>query len=384
MKALVKAKETKMAVPFMFLQDSLNVMLGGKMYNVQKSDPKFEEVKQAIRDGEDERYIVELLDKKETLIRGGKGRLVVEDGDVFFDGRVCVGPIVDRILYMIDEDIDVSHIEKFLVNLEQNPSSRSVSELYSFLEQCNLPITEDGFFLAYKKVGPEWLDLHSGTIVNKPGMTISMPRNTVDDNFNNGCSAGLHVASREYYVNSGYGAGSQNKLIVVKVNPKDVVSVPLDCNFTKMRVCEYEVIEEVEDTDTLKANFIEKKEYDDSWVEDNSQDYNDYDEYVGSDYDEEQEHEDFFEEEDSPEEIEDKKDPAYNEEVAKTVMEYLQEKAPVASIDEDDLISEHFGVLSKFNIIRHLAKAYDVPYATLRDKKYNYVCDIITNISEEL
>jgi len=33
----------------------------------------------------------------------------------------------------------------------------------------------------------------------------------------------------------------------VKVNPKDVVSVPYDYNYSKMRVCEYEVLREVED-----------------------------------------------------------------------------------------------------------------------------------------
>jgi len=30
--------------------------------------------------------------------------------------------------------------------------------------------------------------------------------------------------------------------VLVKVNPKDVVSVPVDYNNTKMRVCRYEVI----------------------------------------------------------------------------------------------------------------------------------------------
>jgi hypothetical protein len=34
--------------------------------------------------------------------------------------------------------------------------------------------------------------------------------------------------------------------VVVEVNPANVVAVPYDYNFAKMRVCEYKVVEEIE------------------------------------------------------------------------------------------------------------------------------------------
>jgi hypothetical protein len=43
------------------------------------------------------------------------------------------------------------------------------------------------------------------------------------------------VGSEEYATSFG------QRTVIVKVNPRDVVSVPLDCDCQKMRVCEYEV-----------------------------------------------------------------------------------------------------------------------------------------------
>jgi hypothetical protein len=67
-----------------------------------------------------------------------------------------------------------------------------------------------------------------------------MPRNKVDDNQNNTCSYGLHFCSEGYLKHFG-GA----RTVIVKINPRDVVSIPNDYNQTKGRTCRYEVIGEV-------------------------------------------------------------------------------------------------------------------------------------------
>jgi hypothetical protein len=56
-----------------------------------------------------------------------------------------------------------------------------VTELYGFLEKGNLPITNDGHFLAYKKVRKDYKDCHSGTMDNSIGQVVEMERNQVDD-----------------------------------------------------------------------------------------------------------------------------------------------------------------------------------------------------------
>jgi hypothetical protein len=74
------------------------------------------------------------------------------------------------------------------------------------------------------------------------GQTVEVPRNTVDDDFRIGCSKGLHIGTYEY-ANSF--AGPSDRIVLVKVNPADAVSVPLEENCTKLRAWRYKVIEEV-------------------------------------------------------------------------------------------------------------------------------------------
>jgi len=92
----------------------------------------------------------------------------------------------------------------------------------------------------YKKVRDSWYDSHTGkTYLNKPGATISMPREKVDADRRNTCSRGLHVAAWDYA--QGFRG---TRLLLVKVNPRDVVAVPPDYNEQKMRVCKYLVLKE--------------------------------------------------------------------------------------------------------------------------------------------
>ena len=68
-----------------------------------------------------------------------------------------------------------------------------------------------------------------------------MQRARVDDDRRHSCSNGLHVGAIGYVNSFGYG---EDKVVIVKVNPKDVVSVPLDSSCQKCRVCEYVVLRE--------------------------------------------------------------------------------------------------------------------------------------------
>jgi hypothetical protein len=143
---------------------------------------------------------------------------------------------------------------KFAQNLYANPSERSRNELYKFLEHKHMPITDDGCFLAYKGVQNDYYSItgwngnansgqgrQNGKIYNGIGEVIEVPRSAVDDdNMSHGCSHGLHAGSHEY-ADSFKGAG---RMLIVKINPKDVVSVPGDCSHQKLRTCRYEVIAE--------------------------------------------------------------------------------------------------------------------------------------------
>jgi len=146
-----------------------------------------------------------------------------------------------RMITMLQEGFPIEPMVLFMENLMQNTSRRSVTELYGFLEKCNLPITPDGCFLAYKKVRDDYKDCHSGTMNNSVGQVVEMERNTVDDDKDRTCSSGLHFCSQSYLAHFG-----GERTVIVKINPRDVVSIPSDYNDAKGRACRYEVIGELD------------------------------------------------------------------------------------------------------------------------------------------
>jgi hypothetical protein len=141
---------------------------------------------------------------------------------------------------MLQEGFDVTPMANFMENLFSNPSKRAVDELYGFLEKNSLPITPQGHFLAYKRVRANYTDCHTGTMDNSVGRVVEMERNAVDDDKDRTCSAGLHFCSHSYL-----GHFSGDRVVIVKINPRDVVSIPSDYNDSKGRACRYEVIGEV-------------------------------------------------------------------------------------------------------------------------------------------
>jgi len=182
--------------------------------------------------------VIDIIHMANKVTTYSQGKVQVVDGELFFDGEALHGALVDRILSLMDSNEDSSYLVKFLENLMQNPSRQSREELYLFLEACDLPITTDGRFIAYKWVRDNYTDSHTGKFDNSVGQVLKMDRSKVDDNRQRTCSAGLHVCSRAY-------GKFSDRLMLVAVNPAHVVSVPYDYNNSKMRVCEYEVIQEL-------------------------------------------------------------------------------------------------------------------------------------------
>lgn len=176
------------------------------------------------------------------------GQVTVEHGVVKFGGMEVDNALTQRMLRMLKEGFDIEPMRKFMQNVMQNPSNTAVNELYLFLEANSLSLTSDGYFLAYKSVNENFTSIHDGKTSNKIGEIVKMPRNMVDDNRNQTCSNGLHFASLDYVKN--YFRG--DKILALKINPANVVSIPSDYNNQKGRACEYEVIAEV--TDAVKVD----------------------------------------------------------------------------------------------------------------------------------
>lgn len=217
----------------------LTLFFGGKTYNVAADHPNYNKIRDALK-ASDEKALVKLIDVVSTVNKYTGKAVEIVAGVVYYKGNPMHNVVAQRILQLMTEGFPFQNFVNFLENVMQNPSSRAVDELFTFLMNQNLPVTEDGHFLAYKRVQDNWMDIYSGKIDNSIGKIVTMERNLVDDDFRQHCSRGLHVGAISYV--HGYGSGGH--IVICKVNPADVVSVPDDCNFTKLRTCRYEVMYE--------------------------------------------------------------------------------------------------------------------------------------------
>lgn len=222
-------------VNYHILNDSVVLNYNGRTEVIAKSDSRYEKVIAAIRAG-DLDSIPAIAEAMERAFEGSG--LELRDG-LLYEGEVAIpSELNSRILRLRDEGLPFDPLLKFWENLKKNPSYNSRQMLFKFLEHNGHPLTADGCFIAYRGVNNELKDIHTGKFDNSPGKVCEMPRDMVDDNPNQTCSSGLHVACFDYA--KGFGP----RLIEVKVNPADVVCVPVDYNGTKMRVCKFEVIQE--------------------------------------------------------------------------------------------------------------------------------------------
>lgn len=228
-----------MSYPYIVQGANIVVVIGNKSHTISKTHITYQKVLDAIKAG-DWDTVKDTIEPKKVVLSYGKGNVSIEGETLFWKGRELNSGLAVRMITMLQEGFPIEPMVLFMENLMSNPSKRSVQELYGFLEKSNLPITPDGCFLAYKKVRGNYFDVHSGTMDNSVGKVVEMERNEVDDNKDQTCSTGLHFCSMSYL--SCFGG---ERTVIVKINPRDVVSIPSDYNDAKGRACRYEVIGEL-------------------------------------------------------------------------------------------------------------------------------------------
>jgi len=231
----------KMSYPYIVQGSNITVVIGNKPHTISKSHITYNKVLEAIK-ASDWDTVKNIIEPIKVVLNYGQGNVSVQGEQLFWKGKVMHNALTNRMVAMLQDGFPVEPLVAFMENLMTNPSKRAVDELYGFLEKNSLPITPDGHFLAYKKVRQNYFDCHTGTMDNSVGKVVEMERNEVDDNKEVTCSAGLHFCSQEYLPHFG---GGDSRVVIVKINPRDVVSIPTDYNNAKGRACRYEVIGEI-------------------------------------------------------------------------------------------------------------------------------------------
>ena len=233
----------------------------GQAYIASDKHPSYEKIVAGVKAGD--ASVVDLFDIAGTINRQFKrlsGRFTVENGRILLDGDPMENAFTRKVLAVLESDSDDwLPLVKFGENILQNPSEYSRSQLFDFLEHNDFAINQDGLIVAYKGVYDATGEVNGGKthrsgrsgatpvsvndgeaktgyVYQSLGDTVSMARSLVDDNSGIHCSTGLHISNYEYALSYG------QVQWVVLVHPANVVSVPNEAGFHKIRCCAYQSI----------------------------------------------------------------------------------------------------------------------------------------------
>lgn len=220
----------------------ISATINGVSYTIDTDHPKYKQALEAVRQADWNSFVDLVNITKQVQSYFTRSGVEIKDGAISYNGEIIHNTLTKRIINFMRDGLPHEPLVKFFENLMSNPSKRAVDELYDFLEAGELPITEDGCFLAFKNVRSDYMDIHSGTFDNSVGKVCEMPRNRVDEDKDRTCSYGLHFCSIKYLPNFSDSNGGHT--MIVKINPADVVAIPADYNNTKGRCSRYEVVAE--------------------------------------------------------------------------------------------------------------------------------------------
>jgi hypothetical protein len=232
-------------------QRVVSATVDGETYITSDSNPKFAEIVRRCR--RLDKSVVELFNIEEQInerLSAVADNVRIENGVLLINDEAAPPALSRVILGLIEEGSDdYERFVKFLVRLDKNPSHRSRTQLFEFIQRHGITLTEDGLMVLYKGVqrdaegnltsinaGTAWVNGKKveGLIPANVGDTVTMPRRMISDDPNVACHVGLHCGAWDY----AHGFG-RDATITVVVDPENVVCVPNDCSFQKIRVCEY-------------------------------------------------------------------------------------------------------------------------------------------------
>lgn len=218
--------------------------------------PNIEALIDAVTSDSDPQRILDLFDVQSHVASAFEEvseRVAIQNGIILFDGQPVSNTLTRTVLRFYRRGENFMPLVRFFEKIMTNLDSHVRDQLYDWISDRNLTISDDGDFIGYKGVrrsddgqyysintGPAIVNGHpvQGAVANNPGSTVEINRGLVDTRSDIGCSSGLHVGTWDYA--STFGRGY---VLTTKVNPRDVISVPTDCNAQKMRVCRYQVLE---------------------------------------------------------------------------------------------------------------------------------------------
>lgn len=234
---------------------NLSLFVPGQAPQVaHSSHPNFEAILAGVLAGD--ASVIDLFDVAATAATKFDrltDRVTVANGRLYLDGDEVANTLSKQVVRFLSEGVeDWKPLVLFFEKVSQNPNDHSREQLFDWLDRRDFTITQDGDIVGYKGVrkaedgslasistGKAIVngEVFTGAIPNPLGAVVEMPRSEVHHDPSSGCSTGLHVGTYRYANSFAQGA-----LLEVHVNPRDVVSVPTDSDWEKMRTCRYTVV----------------------------------------------------------------------------------------------------------------------------------------------
>lgn len=254
-------------IPNIINEKTITAIIDGEAKVISSSHRNFSKIKKALIAGDFD-SVPNLIDEGNALVKIGGGDIQVVGGTVKYQGRDIPNYQAQKLLSMLrDGRKDIEPFKNFIRRLMENPSARAREEFARFMDFAELPFDSEGYVFAYKGLNGDYWSVRGnkntrvlkgkvneqGQIYNGLGEEIEVDRRDVDDDPSHYCGQGIHLGSHHYAC-----GWSRGKVVLCKFDPKDVVSVPLDCQGQKVRVSHYWPISDFVNDKPIDKPVIEK------------------------------------------------------------------------------------------------------------------------------
>lgn len=258
---------------------NITVFSNGHMFAATDQHPNWDAIVRGAMANDPE--VIDLFDVSQTAAARFErlsDRVTVKNGIVFYDNDPVHNALTEQVVRFIREGVeDFKPLINFFEKIQGNPNEHSREQLFEWLNVHDFTILPNGNFVGYKgvrDVDGKYFSISHGTAIsdgveytgaipNPIGAVVEMPRSKVQHDPAVGCHTGLHVGTWNYAHDFAQGA-----VLKIEVDPRDVVSVPTDCGFQKLRTCRYTVLEVIDApvSDALDYDHVdEENDYDDEF-----------------------------------------------------------------------------------------------------------------------
>ncbi|USN15424.1 protein rIIB [Brevundimonas phage vB_BpoS-Kikimora] len=257
---------SKLRLASMISADRVSILLNGQWRGFHRHSQQGAALAELLRqDPQPIDQIAQLADVITWVAKQSNGRVTVDEQDrLYLDKKPIDYGLSGRVALLIEQGMSFNALARFIENVAENPDKSVAEDLYRFLEKGSMPIDEDGYFFVFKKVDEGYRSYASGVeqvrvtlangevvvekgrILYPVGGVVEMNREDCDPNRQQTCSRGLHGCSPKY-LNFWY--RQSGRVLVGRVNPAHVTSIPADHDDQKLRCCRMEVLAEIDEAE---------------------------------------------------------------------------------------------------------------------------------------